>query len=86
MIQGSYLLCNRTNVDTVLSIQFKTMKTWKMIICGLGSVAEGRQRRREFKMRIYAAKKKAKDLIRGSGKDGTISKPGAYIIPVAQTP
>ncbi|CAL2029658.1 unnamed protein product [Caenorhabditis brenneri] len=79
VIQGSYLLCNRTNVDTILSIQFKKMKTWKMIICGSGSVSEGRQRRREFKMKIYEARRKARDLIRG---DKTISKLVVNVIPL----
>ena len=79
VIQGSYLLCNRTNVDTILSIQFKKLKTWKMIICGGGSVSEGRQRRREFKMKIYEAKRKAQEMIRG---DKTITKLVVNVIPI----
>ncbi|CAP24854.2 Protein CBR-SRZ-4 [Caenorhabditis briggsae] len=79
VIQGSYLLCNRSNVDTILSIQFKKMKTWNMIICGSGSVSEGRQRRREFKRKIIEAKRKAEDLLRG---DKTISKLAVNVIPI----
>ncbi|KAF1769195.1 hypothetical protein GCK72_001009 [Caenorhabditis remanei] len=79
VIQGSYLLCNRTNVDTILSIQFKKLKTWKMIIFGGGSVSEGRQRRREFKMKIYEAKRKAQEMIRG---DKTITKLVVNVIPI----
>lgn len=66
-------------MDTILSIQFKKMKTWKMIICGTGSVSEGRQRRREFKMKIIEAKRKAGELIRG---DKTISKLVVNVIPI----
>uniref|UniRef100_A0A1I7UL64 BHLH domain-containing protein n=1 Tax=Caenorhabditis tropicalis TaxID=1561998 RepID=A0A1I7UL64_9PELO len=50
-----------------------------MIICGSGSISEGRKRRREFKMKIYEAKRKAEGLIRG---DRTISKLVVNVPPI----
>lgn len=44
VIQGSYLLCNRSNIDVILSIKFKKLRTWKVIFC----VAKPRRRRKKL--------------------------------------
>ncbi|CAI2306438.1 unnamed protein product [Caenorhabditis sp. 36 PRJEB53466] len=62
VIQVSYILCNRANVDALLSIQFKKFRTWLVLICG--AEPKGRPKRRRNAALKYNQRNKVRDSMK----------------------